>query len=87
MGRRNAGGIAEGKSEGKLRSAVFIHRGHRPYFGCAMKDFIALALASIQLGVNLFAEIKKSQDAKERDEIIKAARAHDRDRLLALLHK
>jgi hypothetical protein len=52
-----------------------------------VKKFLDLLAMSITLGVNLFAEIKKAQDAKERDEIIEAARAHDRDRLLALLHK
>jgi hypothetical protein len=52
-----------------------------------VKKIIDLIFMSVTLGINLFAEIQKAQDAKERDEIIEAARAHDRDRLLALLHK
>jgi|GEM_PF-6055135 len=52
-----------------------------------MKDFVAFLVMSLRLGINLWAEIKKAQEEKERDEIIAAARAHDRDRLLALLHK
>jgi Na+-transporting methylmalonyl-CoA/oxaloacetate decarboxylase gamma subunit len=52
-----------------------------------MKDFIAILTMSIQLMTNIFAAVKKAESEKEKDEIIAAARAHDRDRLLALLHK
>jgi len=52
-----------------------------------MKDFFSILLMSIKLAENIFAAVKKAESEKEKEEIIAAARAHDRDRLLALLHK
>lgn len=55
--------------------------------GGGMKDFFSILLMSIKLAENIFAALKKAESEKEKDEIIAAARDHDRDRLLALLHK